>query len=271
MKRHRFANFWIDGTRSLVNNTSLPKAIVEEEKARLREDLAATHGVINVEERLERYLEFNPPNLYILTEFHELFQQIQDSYISGYDYTALTGACCLDERILNLLIIKTRRYYTQSKYYKRTYRKDSIQGWDLAIDSLSDWGILKGDSIAKFKGLSKLRNASVHYESLGDLRPRALASLSLVTAITDDLLGLRSDVFFWVPGEPYIRKDMEEDPVVQEFFIPNCPLVGYKHYLEGTPKGFAIHDNFDYEPVEVNDDEFRRLREEWQNHHKNTG
>jgi hypothetical protein len=74
-----------------------------------------------------------------------------------------------------------------------------------------------------------------------------------------------------VPGEPYIRKDMEEDPVVQEFFIPNCPLVGYKHYLEGTPKGFAIHDNFDYEPVEVNDDEFRRLREEWQNHHKNTG
>src|SRR5919106_1746170 len=237
----------------------------------LREWLATTHGVINVEEKLKRYLEFNPPNLCVLTEFHDLFRQIQDSYVSGYDYTALTGACCLGERILNLLVIKTRRYHKQSRYYKRIYRNDSIQKWDLAMDALSDWCVLKGDTIDKFKELSTLRNASVHYGPLRDLRPRALSSLSLVTAITDELFGLRTDIFFCVPGEFYIRKDVEEGSIVKEFFIPNCPLVGYKHFLEGGTNSLIIRDNFDYEPLEVDDDEFRRLREEWENQRKNKG
>src|SRR5918996_2562757 len=117
MKRHRFANFWIDTSRNFINAPNQPKAIIAVEKAILREWLATTHGVINVEEKLERYLEFNPPNLCLLTEFHDLFRQIQDSYVSRYDYTALTGACCLGERILNLLVIKTRRYHKQSRYY----------------------------------------------------------------------------------------------------------------------------------------------------------
>lgn len=264
MKRHRFLNFWIDTTRNLINDPNQPKALVEIEKARLMQSIGSTHGIVNVEEKLQRYLEFNPPNFCVLTEYHLPLLQVQDSYVSGYDYTALTGACCLGERILNLLVIKLKHYHKQSNYYKRVNRNASIQHWDVAIDALSDWGVLKPDISNGFKKLEKLRNASVHYGPLNDVRPRALSSLLFVTAITDELFGLRPDVFFNLPGESYIRHDMVGDPLVREFFIPNCPLVGYKHFLENVATGLMIRDNFDYEPLEVDDDEFRRLREDWQ-------
>jgi hypothetical protein len=64
---------------------------------------------------------------------------------------------------------------------------------------------------------------------------------------------------------------VEEESIVKEFFIPNCPLVGYKHFLEGGTNSLIIRDNFDYEPLEVDDDEFRHLREEWENQRKNKG
>lgn len=198
-------------------------------------------------------------------------RQIEDSYISGYDYSTLTAACCLGERIFNLLIIKVKQYYQHSAYYKHIYRKDSIQDWKLAIDVLSDWKIIQGQTISSFQKLGDIRNSSVHYEPIADLRPRALSALHLIMTITNDLFGLRPDVFFWAPGEPYIRKDKEKDPIVIEFFVPNCQLVGHKHFVEGTPERMVFRDKFDYESREVDDNEFRRLREEWRKRNKTNG
>ena len=69
--------------------------------------------------------------------------------------------------------------------------------------------------------------------------------------ITDALFGLRGDIFFWVPGEPYIRRERERDPIVQKFFIPACVRVGYKHRIDIEDGRWVIRDSADYEVVVV--------------------
>ncbi len=226
----------------------------------LRSFVIGHHGEFNAEQKTERYLELEPPNLCVVVEYHEMMRQVESSYVSMDDYPALTGACCLGERILNILVLKLRSYYKTSKYYKKVYRHDSIHNWELAIDTLHDWDVLRDGTVACFKELYLLRNPSVHYESVGDIHPRALRAVQLVMSITDDLFGKREDVFFSCPGELYIRQAKETEPIVQEFFVPNCHLVGYKHTVEDAAEGLRLHDTNDYESSVITDEEFRELR-----------
>ena len=267
MKRHRFSNFYIDGMRGIVKTLNLPPATLEEAKMRLRSFVIGHHGEFKADEKTERYLEVEPPNLCVVVEYHEMMRQVESSYVSMDDYPALTGACCLGERILNMLVLKLRNYYKTSNYDKKVWQRDSIQNWGLAIKTLQDWGVLQDDTAARFKEPYKLRNASVHYSSLGDIQPSALRAVQLVMSITNDLFGNRDDVFFSCPGELYIRQVKETEPIVQEFFIPNCSLVGYKHSIEsidGPPIVLKVNDQFDYESRIINDEEFKTLRIEWQ-------
>lgn len=253
-------NFYIDTMRAIVKNPNLPHAMLEEEKMGLRSIVIGNHGEFKADEKTERYLELDPPNLCVVVEYHEMMRQVESSYVSMDDYPALTGACCLGERILNMLVLKLRSYYKTSKNYKNVYRRESIQDWKLAIDTLHDWDVLQDETVACFNELYSLRNTSVHYESLGDIQPLALRAVQLVMSITNNLFGNREDVFFWCPGELYIRRAKETEPIVQEFFVPNCPLVGYKHTVEGVAGGLRLHDGNVYESSVITDEEFRELR-----------
>jgi len=231
-------------------------------------ELRIKYGDNNFDEKLERYLELETGNIRLVTEYYQILHEAEDAYVCGYYYPVLTASCCLGEEIFNSLILRLREYYKRSETYKKVYRKDRIQDWDLAIGVLQDWNIIDDHLAGIYDKLHKVRIDAVHLKVVRDFRAEALFALQQIMEITDALFGLRKDIFFWVPGEPYIRKDKEEEPIVKEFFIPNCRLLGYKHSvlsLRPSSRGVGIKfdDPYEYEDREISDEEFRRLREEW--------
>lgn len=265
MRRYRLSSFAIDTQRNLLKSQSLPEQDNAKIKNQVLDWLSQSFGENMIEEKLERYLEFESPSFLIIVEYYQMMRQIEDSYIAGQYYPTLTAASSLGERIFNLLIKKIKDHHKDSPFYKKIHQKESIDNWNLAIEILSKWNVIQSQTIINFNKLKDLRHRSIHYEPIHDLRHRALSALRCIMSITKDLFGLRSDIIFWVPGEPYIQKDKEEMPIVREFYIPNCLLVGYKHTVNIDTKGLIFQDDFDYESTDISDDEFRLLREKQRN------
>lgn len=233
------------------------------ERQQIRQMLAAQYGPLHVNENFDRYMQLEVPDFCVVVEYHDFMRQIADAYVAGFDFPALTGACCLGERIFNMLLLGLRDFYKSTDAYKRLYRKETIDDWDQGIDALAEWGVISGDTLERYRELKKIRHASVHCRPIVKPREQALSAVQHVLRITDALFGLRSDIFFWAPGEPYIRSERERDPIVQKFFIPACARVGYKHRIDNENGRWVIRDATDYEDREVDDAEFCRLREEW--------
>lgn len=268
MKRYRLFNLFIDGTRALFNDPKIPGEIVQQEREETRKYLAAKYGVLDLDDKLKRFLEFTPPNICILFEHLQLIQETADSYVSGNYYPAVTAACCLGERTFNALILRLRHYYKHHVLYKEVHDKEFIQDWELAIRVLAEWGVINSDIKKEYKQLQVIRHNSIHLKHLSNLPDRALTALKSIMYITDKLFGLKSDAFFWTPGELYIQKDKEKSPIVKEFFIPNCRLVGYKHSVSNAGVSGQLvlkyEDAYTYGNREITDDEFRQLRIKWQ-------
>lgn len=270
MKRHRFLNFYIDSTKSLFSDiTSTP--LMEKYKEEEKDFFIQKYGTINFEEKFERWLSVPTPNLSIVDEHTHLLRDIEDAYISNSLYAALTGACCLGERIFNQIIIRVKESYRSTPEYKAIYNKDSVNDWILAINTLYNWGIIKSETKNRYQRLAKLRTESVHFQDKKqDLISMAKDAIRLINEIVSDLFQLNKEkdflIWFEVPGELYLKKAAESVPFIQAFYIPCAPLVGYKHDLE-TIKDFKVKivDPTAYPNEDVSDKEFVRLRNEYNN------
>src|SRR5262249_25425063 len=185
MKRYMWTNFFIDTIRNFVLSPDLPQAVKEKELDSLQQMLAAKHGTDDIEGKLERYLSFKPPNLVVVYEFHPMVLEVEDAYICGHYYPSLTGACCIGERILNVLLRRLRDYHKNSKWYKRIYAKDSFEDWGQAIQILRDWNVLGSTLAGTFTELKEVRHQSVHFRELPDLERRAIDALNCVLKITN--------------------------------------------------------------------------------------
>lgn len=268
MKRYRFSSFFFDGTRAILRDERIPPDILKTEQEQTKGLLKYQHGEVNLDEKYNRFMEFDTPNIRLITEYNSILIEIEHSYISGHYYPALTAACCLGERILNILILKLRDYYRGHKLYKRVHGKESFQDWYEAINTLKEWDVIDDKLKEQYEKLAELRNDSIHLKEIGDFKDRALTALKSIMFITDRLFGLQSNVFFWCPGELYIRKDKENLPIVKEFFLPSCVYVGYKYKTHDAGPSDKIMIRFedvdDYEERDITDEEFRELRIKFQ-------
>lgn len=269
MKRHRFLTFSIDSTRSFFDGHG-DSAALEKHREERRQHISEKYGTSNFDAKFERWLAVPKPNLSVVDEHTYLLQDIEDAYVSGNLYSALTGACCLGERIFNQIIFRIRNDYSSSSRYKEVYRRDSINDWNLGIGVLLDWQIINGPTEAKYRRLAVLRNESVHFQSKEqDLAPMAREAIELINQIVSDLFALTRDklflIWFEVPGELYLRKEAENVPFIRGFYIPCAPLVGFKHSIESvSPEGILnLTDNATYQDEEVSDAEFVRLRNDF--------
>lgn len=267
MKRYRFSNFFIDGTRGILRNNTLPSSMLEKEREQLRSHIICKYGQDDANGKLERYLEYDPPNICVISEYLGLLHDIADTYVFGKYYPALTGAASLGERIYNILILKLREYHKGHVLYKTIYNKESIQDWHDAIEILSQWNIIDSETEASYRKLAILRKNSVHFGDIPNIRKSAIDALTIIMEITNKLFGLKSDFFFWCPGELYVKKEQEGLPFVKEFILPQCTLLGYKHITTGTltSSGTIIQylDSNEYQTKEISDEEFRQLRIGW--------
>jgi len=245
----------------------MPGAPSEDQRNQDIDWLRSRYGELDFDSKLERYLELDSPNITVVTEYYWVLNEAADAYACAYFYPALTSACCLGERILNILILRLREYYRATQSYKKVWKKDSFQNWDEAIDALAEWGVLDNALAELYKELWTIRKDAIHLKAISDFQPQALQAILHILKITGNLFGLneRNDIFFWVPGEPYIRKEKEKEPIVQEFFIPNCTLVGYKYSVRNGPRPgqFIYDDPYEYQDREITDDEFKKLRQSW--------
>lgn len=257
----------IDTTRNMFRSDA-PADMLAKWKEEYRGYLTARYGEDRFDGKFDRWLSFPKPVLSVVHEHTELLEDIEKAYVGGALYSALTGACCLGERIFNQIIINIRDDYRAHLQYKQVYRKGSINDWDLGIDTLKAWDVLETGTEKKYRRLAKIRNDSVHFQpKQQDLNAMAKESIELVNGIIDDIFGIRpgNKYVSWceVPGEMYLRKEYETTPFVKAFYIPAAKYVGYKHTLESTPeRTYRVVDDYPYPETDVSDEEFVRLRKE---------
>jgi len=245
----------IDTRRNLLNS-SAPEAV----RTSLIGELREAFGARDFEAKLARFREVSPPWARLVWPHLNPEREVYDAYTLGAFYPALTAACCMAEAVLNVLVVRVREHFKESPSYKKVYRKDSFQDWSQAIDVLLEWGVFNEEMAARFNRLNCLRNEAVHPRTLQGVQGKAREALGLYSEVVHKLFGPREDLIFWCPGEMYIRREKEADPLVKELFIPACKYVGYKHSID---ENWNFVDPYDYEDRVVDDQEFRRLREKW--------
>jgi hypothetical protein len=237
----------------------------------MRAWLVSRYGDESSDDKFRRYMALAKPAISVVGEHTYLLKDICNSYVQGSLYSALTGACCIGERILNDIIFEVMDDFRESEHYKKVYNRGSIIDWGQAIRILSDWSILDTETAKKYKELHQLRIESVHFRKESqNLEKISLEAINNVNFVINKLFAVgphRKDIllYFQAPGEIYIKKEVELVPMVKAFYIPCSILVGPRHTVESGAQAreFLIVDTEQYEDKEINDAEFVKLRKEF--------
>jgi hypothetical protein len=179
----------------------------------------------------------------------------------------------LGERILNHLLIALRDFFKASPEYKKVYRKDSFDQWDIPITTLALWGILLPEAESAFRELKDIRNRSIHFHPETDHNDRSLALSAIKTLhrVIDSQFSAHGLLPWFIPesrGASFLKKEFENDPFVKTVYIPNCASVGPYHKLEHSSEGWLVHDEHDYGDREISDKEYVRLFNDTASHQK---
>ena len=194
------------------------KEVFRENKEKITQGLIATFGELNSEQKINNFIKLDRKPLSVLAFHNKFFEQIRIAFVMGAYYPALTGTCALGERILNYLIFILREDFKTTPEYKKIYRKNQFDNWQLLIHVLSAWNVLLPSVCEKFEELRKIRNKAIHFRPETDRNDKALA-LSAIKIFSDIISSQFSAFgtqpwFFIVPGEIYIKEEYRNNPFI---------------------------------------------------------
>ena len=270
MKRYRVLAYDFD-TRAVMLNTEIKDDWEEnnrqlwlQNKKSIRDGLVFEFGAKDHERKIDDFsaLGANPMSL---ISFHNVFmRQCRNAFVHGNYYPALVSACTLGERMLNRLILHLRSYYKSTPEYKKVYRKESFDNWDVAIETLVSWSVLLPEAADLFKKLAGIRNQSIHFNPETDdlAKETALEAIQTLQQIIEKQFSSFGVQPWYIPGTKgamYVAKEHEETPFVKEVVLPNCAFVGPQHTLEHGHRGWVVHDDHPYPEKEITDEEFVAL------------
>ena len=255
-RRYKLTDFFVDTTRNLYL-----EQISKHNANEYTEKLKSVLGEDNFKEKFDRWFKIDMPNIGLIDEYPYIIAEIINNYSSGYCYPSVTAACCLTERILNRLILKTRRHFKGHRLYKKYYRKDSFNDWDTMLMIIKEWDLVPANAIEIIDELKDIRHQTIHYSKKYNFEEIVEDTINkLIEAITE-IFGVlnRKDIYyvFDIPGEIWVRSEVENLPFVKEFVLPFC----YHAH--------AVHDiDFDNKRVierlgktgKLTDEEFIELR-----------
>jgi len=230
----------------------------------IKEGLIAEYGAIGAFKKINNFIELDANPISIIAFHNKFLRQVRSAYVVGSYYAALTGACALGERILNHLILRLRDCHKGTDEYKKVYRKDSFDNWDLGINTLEAWEVLLPNVVKSFWELKEIRNKSIHFNPETDSNDKELsleAISKLKEVVAGQFSGFGTQPWFieGIKGACYIKSEFEEKPFVKEIVITNCVKVGHLHTLEHGHNGWVVHDSHDYAKIEISDERFAEL------------
>lgn len=270
MKRYRVIAADFD-SRALVLDTiqdhweDSVKALHRKNQARLLAQLRTEFGERAFDAKLTNFKDLGAKPFSVIAFHNRFLSQARQAFVHCLYYPALTGACALGERILNHLILGLRDHYKSHPLYKKIYRKESFDYWPLAIEVLSEWGVLTPETTTSFLELHQKRNNALHFNLATEINDRQLAFeaiKNLEEIVNHQFLGF--GLLPWLlpaPGECYIKKEYEKSPFVQLVYLPNCVYLGYEHVVTSAFP-WTFQDPDDYPEQEISDEEFLRRRSE---------
>lgn len=271
MKRYRVMIFDFDSRAHILSDEIREEweDSIQETHRRNREiiiqRLIYEYGEYEAELKIQNFIDLGPKPLSILAFHNRFSHQLRNSFIVGAYYPALTAACALGERILNHLILLLREEFRHTPEYRNVYRRDSFDNWNIAIATLTAWRILLPDVEQAFRHLATVRNRTLHFDPATEQNDRQLAldAIGLLNTIIGRQFGAFGNQPWFIsdiPGEMFLRRQVENDPFIRAVYIPNCHLVGPRHSLEFVGERCVVHDDHVYEEREISDEEFRELR-----------
>jgi hypothetical protein len=270
MKRYRIVSEDFDSRASILKLEikddwdPAVKKMWQENQKNIRAALQFDYGVTNFDAKLKNFLDLDAAPFSVLAFHNTFFHQVRRSFIIGAYYPALTGACALGERILNHVLIRLRDFFKGTEQYKKVYNKNSFDNWDVPINTLAAWKVLRPETVELFKKLKESRNKGIHFNPETDHNDRALAldaikTLSAIIEVQFGAFGAHPWFIEGIAGAAYIKKSFESEPFIRQIYIPNCFFVGPKHRLQFQNNKWSVIDSFEYGSKEVSDEEFTKL------------
>jgi len=274
MKRYKITTFDYDTTPNILSMEIKSewednvKKSWEKTKTDVKESYKQVYGENNIDLKISNAIAIGASPVCVIAFHNKFLKQIRHSFIVGSYYPSLTGACALGERILNHLLINLKNSYKESKHYKKIYNKQSLDDWDKMIEILKDWNVLLDNTIKPLEELKKIRHTlAIHFNPSTDTQDRQYA-LNAIKNI-QEFISTQFASFSLAPwfientkGEFFIKKEWENNPFVQKIYLPNCALVGPRHKIINQEGQLIITDN-QYKNVEISDEEFIKLRDEF--------
>ena len=230
-RRYKIAKSYCDFRRRIVGDDPAYGVASDLIKS-LENDL----GQSSFNEKLQRWKSVDFPSIMLIDESPEFIKQAVNSYCFGDYFPATTSSCCLGERILNRLLLKTRHYFKNHPTYRKIHNKDSCTDWSLMTNFLEDCSVINADTANHFRDLRNIRNFSVHYNEAYDFEAASKIAITKIITIVSNIFGIenRPDLYivFDMPGELWVRSEFQKTPFFNEFVKSSCLLLHSRHHVD---------------------------------------
>jgi len=168
------------------------------------------------EEMAERYLEISPPVFALMPDYQSVINEIDQSYVIGNDFSALSASCVVIERLLNQARIALHKHH---KVIKTLWDKGPTNEWYPNIDALKEWVYLDDVFASDLYDIYReVRCRYLHCGEIQNLRKDALRAVTAAYKLMTIFIGFPEDLFSWMGGRPACKN--EADPRFLEFYKP---------------------------------------------------
>lgn len=176
-------------------------------------------NVLVSEQMAERYLEITPPVFSLIPDYQLVINEIEQSYVIGNDFSALSASCVVIERLLNQARIALHKHH---KVIKELWDKGPKNEWYPNIDALKEWGYLDDIFASELSDIYReIRCRYLHCGEIQNLRKDALRAVKAAYRLMTIFIGFPEDLFSWMGGSPACKN--EDDPRFLEFYKPYWP------------------------------------------------
>lgn len=167
---------------------------------------------------IDRFLAIDPPVFRIIVPgYEEIINEIEDSYVRGAFFAALSAAVVTIERTLNTVRIELHK--AMKHKIKALWGKGALNEWQWNIDALHQWGYLTDALAAELRELFEIRCRYLHSGDISTIEADSLRAVHGAYALLKELIGFPAKLFKLENGG--ISCLNPQDPLVQLLYAPN--------------------------------------------------